>query len=150
MSNLTLRRKHRVFDLDYWERSMKKYSALVRKLRMGSRGWERRVHMLTSEEEVFLMEYPRYVTSYSSLILGTRKRSPYYALVDQAVRMKCDEMIMRNKRDICRRAAGSVMKSLGCSRLDSDHFFDHLGILWMLLGCWGEDHPVENLNSPFW
>ncbi|KAK0071216.1 hypothetical protein PV325_013291, partial [Microctonus aethiopoides] len=141
MSNLTLRRKHRVFDLDYWERSHKKYSALVRKLRMGSRGWERRVHMLTSEEEVFLMEYPRNVTSYSSLVLGTRKRSPYYALVSQAVRMRCDEMRIRNKRDIRRRVAGSVMKSLGCSRLDSDHFFDHLGILWMHLGCWGEDHP---------
>ncbi|KAK0074534.1 hypothetical protein PV326_012366 [Microctonus aethiopoides] len=125
MSDLTLRRKHRVFDLDYWERSMKKYSALVRKLRMGSRGWERRVHMLTSEEEVFLMEYP-------------------------PVRMRCDEMVIRNKRDIRRRVAGSVMKSLSCSRLDGDHFFDHLGILWMHLGCWGEDHPVENLNSPFW
>ncbi|KAK0072145.1 hypothetical protein PV325_011827, partial [Microctonus aethiopoides] len=86
MSDLTLRRKHRVFDLDYWERSMKKYSALVRKLRMGSRGWER--------------------------------RSPYYALVSQAVRMRCDEMVIRNKRDIRRRVAGSVMKSLSCSRLD--------------------------------
>lgn len=57
---------------------------------------------------------------------------------------------MGARRVIRRRTAGSLMKSLGCTSLDSDHFFDYLGILWMQLGCWGEDHPVEILNSSFW
>ncbi|KAK0156923.1 hypothetical protein PV328_012118, partial [Microctonus aethiopoides] len=49
-----------------------------------------------------------------------------------------------------RHEAGILERELGDGNLDGDFFYDWVGIQWMHLGRWGEDHPCENLGDPIW
>ncbi|KAK0073460.1 hypothetical protein PV326_013387 [Microctonus aethiopoides] len=43
-----------------------------------------------------------------------------------------------------------LMHVLGLSNLCGDYYYDYVGIEWLHLGRWGQDHPSEDIGSPVW
>ncbi|KAK0072186.1 hypothetical protein PV325_011756 [Microctonus aethiopoides] len=58
-----------------------------------------------------------------------------------------DVLLDKEKR---RLDATSLHRELGDTGLNGDWYFDYCGILWMLQGKWGKDHPCEHPGDSFW
>ncbi|KAK0075696.1 hypothetical protein PV326_011354 [Microctonus aethiopoides] len=53
-------------------------------------------------------------------------------------------------REARRRDALHLVNALGCTKLSDEFYFDFVGIEWLHLGRWGENHPCEDRRSPVW
>ncbi|KAK0070938.1 hypothetical protein PV325_013825, partial [Microctonus aethiopoides] len=150
-------RQRLLFTSFYWRRVSERFLGITAKLDIGLGCWIQRVKALSSSDVQLLIQWRDSVIQYVDTILAARgeEATQYEQPVDDASDSGSDAggsepLSELDPRAALREETSRLMHVLGCSNLCGDYYYDYVGIEWLHLGRWGQDHPSEDIGSPVW